>query len=138
MRRKQYIYYIIITKKRLKKGGPNCQGSVTVLVYAQFYKENFKAVFGNIRMGSTLAQYSWLCLLKIHCHLVLTWSAGQCFMGSTNAQDQEQALLGECLGQENSRTRKLSLLFPLAISMALNGSDCDHFMNKIMFNFVYQ
>lgn len=104
-----------------------------------FMKRSLRQCLATYAWGSTLAQYSWLCLPKIHCHfvVVLTWSAGQCFMGSTNAQDQEQALQGECLGQENSRTRKLSLLFPLAISMALNGSDCDHFMNKIMFNYVY-
>ena len=43
-------------------------------------------------------------------------------MDSTNAQDQEQATRGEYHGQGSSVTRKLSLLFHLAILMALNGS----------------
>lgn len=44
-----------------------------------------------------------LCVMK---------NAGQCSMGSTSAQGQDQTTWGELHGRENLRMKKPSLLFP--------------------------
>ena len=65
--------------------------------------------------------------------------AGLCFMVSTNAQDQEQALQAGFHGQENLLMRKPNLLFLLVSLMGLNGSNYNHQIclcistNKIIF-----
>lgn len=46
-------------------------------------------------------------------------------MDSTNAQGQVLDSLEEYRGLENSLMRKLSLLFPLASLMDLNGLNCN-------------
>lgn len=58
-------------------------------------------------------------------------------MGSTNAQDLEQALQGEYHGRESLLTRKLHLFFHLALLMEPNGSKCSLIHTQYFFKKKY-
>ena len=60
------------------------------------------------------------CLIVVFC----CEYTGPCTMDNTNARDQDPNMRAECLGQESSLMRRLSLLFHLASLMALSGSNC--------------